>query len=269
MDISVSDQLKILVVDDDELNQRMMQLILTREGHHVHIATDGLDALRAVKDHHFDIILMDLQMPTMDGIEASRRIRNSENNSQSAYIVALTASYFPEKGDELFDAGIDNYIAKPFDVDHLRQMLAYGLDNRKSKNLLTEGPRTDSAVSSVNQSFDIAKGIKMVGGDEETYRELLQDFMEKLPEKIQVIEKCFSEKDMTGLSRAAHNIKGVSSNLGALQLFEYAGRLEMIAGEGYTQSLEDAVRAIKEVSLKFIADASNFLSNIDDKTTAL
>lgn len=255
-----SDQLKVLVVDDDELNQRMMRLILMREGHDVHIAVNGMDALNAVGSYEYDIILMDLQMPVMDGIEASRRIRESMAGGRNAYIVALTASYLPEKGQELFDAGIDNYIAKPFEIEHLRQMLDHGLDRRKMRQYV---PASLSDVSAPVEPFqlDARAGIKMVGGDEDIYRELLADFAGKLPDKIANLERCFSENNMEGLSRAAHNLKGVASNLGALQLCEYAGRLEKSAREGYTKEpLEKIVREIKEISRKFSVDASSFLS---------
>lgn len=260
MNTSSSDQLKVLVVDDDELNQRMMRLILTREGHDVHIAVNGLDAINAAAAQNFDIILMDLQMPVMDGIDASRRIRESANGGNDAYIVALTASYLPEKGQELFEAGIDNYIAKPFDVAHLRQMLDYGLDRRKTRTTsISSASGDDKPV--FRQGLDVATGIRMVGGDEATFRELLADFVQILPEKSDGIEKCLAENDLTGLSRIAHNIKGISLNLGALQLYEYAGRLEKSASAGYTEKpLEDIVREVKEVTRTFIVDASEYLA---------
>jgi CheY-like chemotaxis protein/HPt (histidine-containing phosphotransfer) domain-containing protein len=261
MDNPSSDQLRVLVVDDDELNQRMMRLILTREGHHVHIACDGIDALQKVRDHEFDIILMDLQMPVMDGVETSRKIREHEDGGKNAYIVALTASYLPEKGQELFEAGIDNYIAKPFDVAHLRQMLDYGLDHRKSRRHSATTSEGASSEGGLLMSIDVKAGIVLVGGDEEIYRELLADFVEKLPGKNEKIEQAFAEKDRDGLSRLAHNIKGVSSNLGALQLNEYAGRLEKHASEGYTfDALEGIVREFRDISQKFIEEASNFLA---------
>src|SRR5512138_447818 len=97
--------LRILVVDDDDLNRRMMQILLTREGHHVDLAADGMEALDAVKYQEFDIVFMDLQMPTMDGVEASQRIRDWENGGRQTFIVALTASYMPEEGHILFSAG--------------------------------------------------------------------------------------------------------------------------------------------------------------------
>lgn len=254
------DQLKVLVVDDDELNQRMMNLILTREGHDVHIACDGVDAVNMAQEEEFDIILMDLQMPNMDGIEASRKIRRYENGGRNTYIVALTASYLPEKGHELFDAGIDNYIAKPFDVEHLRLMLNYGLDRRKTRQRHQIIEMENISEISLPSDFDSRSGIMMVGGDEETYRGLLSDFIERLPERIESIDRFYIEMNLDGIARVAHNLKGVSSNLGALQLCEYAGRLEKCANDGYTSQLEMSVREIKEISKKFIGDASNFLA---------
>ena len=265
MDAAANDQLQILVVDDDELNQRMMRLILTRDGHHVHVASNGLDALRIIDEHEFDIILMDLQMPVMGGVEASRKIRESENGGRYAYIVALTASYMPEKGSELFAAGIDNYLAKPFDVEHLHQMLSYGLDYRQSRLNAQSVKVEQDADGEPAQGLNIAMGIKLVGGDQETYRELLSDFIERLPEKYQSIEKSYAEKDMDGLARAAHNIKGVSANLAVLQLSEYAGILEKMAGEGYTPSVGSVVAAMKEITHKVIDDASSYLASSEVK----
>ena len=250
------EQLKVLVVDDDEMNRRMMRLILSREDHYVELASDGFEACKVASTGIFDIILMDLQMPEMDGIEASRRIRALENGSKNAYIVALTASFLPEKGSELFEAGIDNYIAKPFDVEHLRQMLKHGLDYRKDGiHYGGEQPKwEDDAVG-----FDPILGLKRVGGDEVLFRELLADFVDELPQKIADMEKSLAERDMESLSRGAHNLKGVASNLGALQLSQHAGRLENRAGQGYTESIILEVEDLKKVADKFIHDASNFL----------
>ena len=125
--------LKVLVADDDLLNQRMMQLLLRHEGHVVDVVSNGLEAFDAVKFQKFDIVLMDLQMPVMDGIEASHRIREwEENGSQHTFIVALTADYLPEEGQRLFEAGIDNYIPKPFEMEHLQRMLKYRADAKST-----------------------------------------------------------------------------------------------------------------------------------------
>lgn len=117
--------LKILVVDDDALGRQLMHLILTKEGHGVEVAANGLEALEAVKQNQFDIVFMDLHMPIMDGMEASRKIRSWEHGDSHTFIVALTASYLPEIGQELFEAGMDNYISKPLDVAQVQRLLKY------------------------------------------------------------------------------------------------------------------------------------------------
>jgi len=119
--------LKILVVDDDALGRRLMHLILTKEGHTVDTAANGLEAVEAVKQNQFDIVFMDLHMPEMDGIEASRSIRAWEKGDSHTFIVALTASYLPEIGESLFDAGLDNYISKPLDVAQVQRLLKYSI----------------------------------------------------------------------------------------------------------------------------------------------
>jgi CheY-like chemotaxis protein len=117
--------LRILVADDDELGRRLMRVILTHEGHHVEVAANGLEALESVKQNKFDIVFMDLNMPDMDGMEASRQIRAWENGYSHTFIVALTASYLPEIGQALFDSGMDNYISKPFEVGQIQRLLKY------------------------------------------------------------------------------------------------------------------------------------------------
>ena len=251
--------LSILVVDDDELNQRMMRLILKREGHLIECVSNGLEAIEAIKAKSFDMVLMDLQMPVMDGLEASRRIREWENGHQRIFIVALTASYLPEKGRELFQAGIDNYLAKPFEVEHLRHILQYGLENRKSTPV-SEPENVGLELSEDIQELNLQLGIQRVGGDSEIYKDLLKDFVAELPDKLENLWSFFKNKDMDGLGRAAHNLKGVSANLGALQLSEYAQRLEKQVGQGYTESLEGHLTAIASLIVKLKENATNYIA---------
>jgi len=256
--------LSILVVDDDELNQRMMRLILKREGHLIECASNGLEAVQAVKSKSYDLVLMDLQMPTMDGIEASRLIREWENGKAHTFIVALTASYLPERGRELFEAGIDNYLAKPFEVQHLRHILQYGLESRQSR-LNSEPAKTE--LESVKQVMEInfEIGIQRVGGDVDIYKELLNDFVTELPGKLENLWSQYKNKDMDALGRAAHNMKGVSANLGALQLSEHAQRLEKQVTQGYTESVEGLLTDISSTIKKLIEIALNYLAGREVK----
>jgi CheY-like chemotaxis protein/HPt (histidine-containing phosphotransfer) domain-containing protein len=250
--------LKILVVDDDDLNRRMMKILLTREGHQVDLATNGMEALDAVKYQRFDVVFMDLQMPTMDGMEASRRIREWENGGVHTFIVALTASYMPEQGHLLFDSGIDNYISKPFEFEHIQRIL--GLMNRSP--LAASLPPKPVAVDAAggHEVLDIEKGIQRVGGDRNTYRELLGDFVQGLSARIEIIERSLRDRDMDTVSRETHNLKGVSSNLGAMELADCAGKLEKQSDEGYTRLHEGLFLDLKKAEANLSRTANNFLS---------
>lgn len=121
---SNGERTKILVVDDDLMSQHLMQVLLTREGYQVDVASNGLEAVDAIKYQEFDVVFMDLQMPGMDGLEASRRIREWENGGQQrTLIIALTADYLADKGQRLFEAGMDHYLSKPFEVQHIQRIL--------------------------------------------------------------------------------------------------------------------------------------------------
>jgi two-component system, sensor histidine kinase and response regulator len=253
--------LKILVVDDDDLNRRMMRLILVRDGHDVQVVANGIEALDAVKDQVFDIIFMDLQMPIMDGFEASRRIREWENGNQRIYIVALTASYMPEEGQKLFESGIDNYISKPFEVDHIHKLLSIIARSDHSRpaaeHFLIEGFAENGGV------LDVHKGLRQFGGDIKTYSELLNDFIQELPGRISTLELILQAKDMTSLALEAHNLKGVSSNLGALQLSDYASKLDKQSNEGYTDQSLNLLLDIKRAGTALQKIATDFLEKKD------
>ena len=158
--------LKILVADDDPLNQRLMQVLLSREGHEVDVASNGLEAFDAVKFKMFDLVFMDLQMPVMDGMEASRRIREWEEGSRHTFIIALTASYLPEEGHRLFEAGIDNYISKPFQLDHIERMLKYSAAARAIAS--TNQPVTFPQKLSSKEILEIQQGLGDLGVDDVT-----------------------------------------------------------------------------------------------------
>ena len=245
-------ELSILVVDDDQLNQRMMKLILSREGYEILIASNGVEAVELAKVHEFDIILMDLQMPVMDGIHASRQIREWENGGRHSFIVALTASYLPEKGQELFDAGIDNYISKPFDLEHLKQIIRYSHNRGKIT------PETASVES--GGAFSSEMGLFKVGGSEDIYRELLSDFIEELPRRVETIRMCSSRNELEVLSRAAHNLKGVAANLGAMRLSERAGILEKQCDMGIQDEIAKTVAQVGIAADEFKKSALEYLS---------
>lgn len=256
-DRSIEHRLKILVVDDDEMSRRLMRLLLIRDGHDVQVVANGVEALVAVKEQQFDIVFMDLQMPIMDGFEASRRIREWENGNVRTYIVALTASYLPEDGQRLFEAGMDNYISKPFEVEHIRHLLRFIA--RSDLFPSSENPSFEEARPISDAVLDFRRGIRQVGGELQTYKELLKDFIQELPNRVNNLERFFEEKNVPSLTREAHNLKGVSSNLGALELSQFAGKLEKQSIEGYTDQNQTLIQALRRAESNLRKTATDFL----------
>ncbi len=255
---STEHHLKILVVDDDDLNRRMMRLLLVRDGHDVQLVANGVEALDAIKEQRFDVVFMDLQMPIMDGFESSRRVREWENGNFHTYIVALTASFLPEDGHLLFDAGIDNYISKPFEVEHIKQLLNIIARSEHLPPIM--GNVQPLSSSDKEPVLDTEKGIHLVGGDLKTYRELLVDFLQGLPIRIGTLEKLLNEKDVATIAREAHNLKGVSSSLGALELSECAAKLDKQSIEGYTDQNQTLIQDLKNAESHLQKIASEFLN---------
>lgn len=245
-------ELNILVVDDDALNQRMMQLLLSREGYNTLVASNGMEAIELVKTRNFDVVLMDLQMPIMDGMSASRQIREWEKDGRHTFIVALTASYLPEKGHELFEAGIDNYISKPFDLEHLRQILRYSRNDSEAS--------AKSAGKDASSGVSFETGVKRVGGSEEIYKELLKDFVQELPGKLERLQACRLNNEMELLSRLAHNLKGVAANLGAIRLSEQAGILEKKVDSGFLDEIQHIIEMVWVAADEFQVSASKYLA---------
>lgn len=251
-------RLAILVVDDDELSRRMMKLLLSREGHKVDLASSGMEAFEAIKSQKFDIVFMDLQMPDMNGIETSQKIRQWENGGARTFIVALTASYLPEQGQELFEVGMDNYLSKPFELAHIQRMLKYRSEAIRSAASPVDAFHPEEI--SINEVLDFQKGVQRIGGDIEAFWELLDGFIQELPEKMDAMQRYCAEGDLENLSRAAHNLKGVTANLGILQLSEYADRLDKQSSAGYTHLVDKSLTDIKVTGGRLIEIAQIFLS---------
>ncbi len=121
--------MRILLAEDNSVNQMVATKLLSRRGHHVKVATTGLEAVQAWEHEPFDLILMDEQMPAMDGIEAVRRIRarESENGTKRTAIVALTASAMKGDRERFLAAGMDGYLAKPFTSEELYAAIRHGI----------------------------------------------------------------------------------------------------------------------------------------------
>ncbi|PJZ45803.1 PAS domain S-box protein [Leptospira brenneri] len=210
--------LNVLIVDDVKQNVELIQLLMASNGHQVEIARNGLEALSLFKLKQFDLVLMDIQMPEMDGLEATRQIRKlEETNSKHTPIIALSASVFEEDKQSAKEAGMDGFVSKPIDIQDLFfeiKKLIYGN---------TEKLRKQIGNSSKEENFQIKRGIS-VFGSKEKYSSMLNGFYTDFADEV---ENRFNEFGNTSQDNEfIHKLKGVSSNLGIQDISIICQQLE-------------------------------------------
>ncbi|MET0986119.1 MAG: response regulator [Steroidobacteraceae bacterium] len=201
---------RVLLVEDNKINQRVGQKFLERLGCSVDVAEDGAQALAAVRAQSYGLILMDMQMPVMDGIEATRLIRELEAGGRRTPIVALTANAMMGQLERCLEAGMDNYLTKPLDIARLQDVLDTYFGG--SSQAMTHIERTLTAPAT--HLGDVRRRLQEVsGGDAEFERELITAFVDSGEETLREMHTVLERGDRAGLSRCAHRFKGACANL--------------------------------------------------------
>jgi CheY-like chemotaxis protein len=261
-------QYRILLVDDDHLNQRMMSLVLSGGGYLYDLAYNGEEAIKAVQTQQYDLILMDLQMPIMDGYEAAQRIRAWEAGRGRIPIIALTAMMFDDDTQLCYEAGMDGYIIKPFDTAQLYQVINSCIE--KSEN--TRGVLTDHGMQleDENSLLSIQAALPRFGNDIKYYKEFLVEFIQTLPERMEQFQTLFSNGDYETLAKNAHNLKGVAASMGAIQLSVLAAKLDQQSRNRESGLIEETlgelnkiVLTLKKNGMKILFAYQDFMGTIE------
>ena len=240
-----------LVVDDSEINLEIVCEALEQLGVETLRAEDGQQALDAVANRRPDIILMDVQMPVLDGLAATRALREQGHSRIALPVIAMTGDGDEEARESCIRAGMNGHLEKPLDVQALMRQLAQWLpgglpeavrersehgDSEASvaEAAAAEGAGTrqtrqlqsGSAKSSDAQYIESRRGLAAVGGNVELYNELLQRFADSYGNSMAEIQAAFGRNDLAAMSRLVHTVKGVSANLGLARLTELCRRME-------------------------------------------
>jgi CheY-like chemotaxis protein/anti-sigma regulatory factor (Ser/Thr protein kinase) len=217
--------LNILLAEDNAINQKLASAVLNRWGHRVTVANHGLEAVELSEREEFDAILMDVQMPHMNGIEATQRIRAREQETgKHAQIIAMTANAMTEDKQLCLDAGMDAYLPKPLNSEHLSQ-------------LLHSLPMPNSASSTTQQKavFDYNEGLRQ---SEAWIIELIaQDFLEESDQQLFNLKTAIEQADRDVSKRAAHTLKGLVANFHAQPIVDIAKEIEtQVTQNAFTQA---------------------------------
>jgi two-component system sensor histidine kinase/response regulator len=242
--------LKILLAEDNLVNQKVVTRLMEKRGHHVQIACNGADAITAWKAGQFDLILMDAQMPLMDGLTATGLIRKHEQEIGGHIpIIAMTAHAMKGDRERCLEAGMDEYLSKPLNINEFFATLA-----RMAASLAA--PVQSQASGTLPLEFDQQTALALVEGDGEALQEIANVFLGDCPSLMKDIQNAISNADAGALAKSAHSLKGSAGYFGAKATAETAIKLEQF---GRASKLDDAGDAYSDLERQ-IAQLTNELS---------
>lgn len=238
--------LNILVAEDNEVNSFYLKTILEQDGCIVSLAKNGQEVIEFCKKQEFDLILMDIQMPILDGISATQIIRKELKINTP--IIAQTANTVQKDIDACYEAGVLDYISKPFTISELNRKIAFNLDlglkNKKTK-------LKDRAPQSLHSSV-----LSLVNGNKEFARKILQVFSEDTPKNIKSLKKAFSAKDEIQINKIGHKIKSSFRMFKLKVPFEYSLWIENFSSEKHSwEELDEYVSLLDKECSKYLKES--------------
>jgi CheY-like chemotaxis protein/HPt (histidine-containing phosphotransfer) domain-containing protein len=233
--------LRILLAEDNAVNQKLALRLLSQMGYRADVAGNGLEAIQAVERQAYDVILMDVQMPEMDGLEATRQICQRWPAKKRPRIIAMTANAMQGDREMCLAAGMDDYLSKPIRVNELVMALTH------SATIETAGGEKVSE-SSVIDPAAYEELVASTGGDPDFIRELIDTYLSDAPELFAQMRGALTSGDAETFRRAAHSLKSNSASLGALVLSAQAKELEFMGKAG---TLEGAAAKIAAADVEY------------------
>ena len=257
--------LRVLVAEDIPVNQTLAVRLLAKLGHEAVVVEDGTNALDALADGGFDLVLMDLQMPVLDGLEATRRLRERERKSRTeehVLVIAMTAHAMRGDRERCLAEGCDDYVAKPMRFRELAAAIERCL--ARSSPPPSQVARPGTEPTSAECLFDYALALDEVDGDLDLLRELAEVFLEDCPRLMEALREAFAASNPERLRRAAHALKGALANFAAHQAVSTAKRIEAMGRDGTaSDQVEPFVNTLEGLVSGLTAELTAFVATAD------
>ncbi len=238
---------RILLVEDNIINQQVAMGFLKRYGLKADATANGEEALKALENIPYDLVLMDVQMPVMDGFEATRRIRDPQSRvlNHNVPIIAMTANALQGDRELCLEAGMNDYISKPIEPEKLSGALEQWLpvSSQQDKPVKSGIPlaKIELTQEQIKVVFDKAALLDRLGGDEELARSILVIFLENVPLQIRDLKTCLEKNDLPGVELHSHTIKGSSANIGGEALRAAAFTVEKCSKSGDVEGIRSSL----------------------------
>lgn len=236
-DVKAESALRILLAEDNAVNQKVALALLGRLGYRADVAWNGLEALAALERHAYDVVLMDVQMPELDGLDATRQICARWSPEARPRIIAMTANALLEDREECFAAGMDDYVAKPIRPEELARALTRAKPlPAQSDGGADAGPTLDTAA---------LDNLRELGGDD-FLTEVIDTFLADAPTLLATLRRSLDDGEASELRRAAHTLKSNGATLGAGDFAELCRTLEGRAKDGQLAGASQLVDRIEQ-----------------------
>lgn len=240
-----SRRLTIVLAEDNAVNRKLATALLEKHGHTVYSAENGRETLAVLERERADIVLMDLQMPVMDGFEAIRAIRSKEQRGGGYLpIVALTAHAMQGDRERSLEAGADDYVTKPIRTAELLAAISRAVQSDYQPAGIVQ-EQTPQSGAQAAAALDLTAALDRVEGDRDLFAELVRLFLEECPAAMKEIRQALQNGDAHLLDRLAHTIKGSSASLGANRVSQAALALEMRARSAALQNAGELVDSLQ------------------------
>lgn len=245
----------VLVAEDNPTSQRIVRAQLLRLGCPADVVSNGREAIEALSRVPYDVVLMDCQMPELDGFAATRRIRELEKGRHRIPIVAMTAYAMQGDRERCLAAGMDDYLTKPVRLEELHRLLGAWV---RLDAIAAPAPRREPEDEPVD--LGVLDGLRDEFEDDrpDALRDLIDQFLRGTRERLRDVESAIAGTDPRALEAIAHKLRGASSNLGALSFARLCGRLEDIARKGSVLGAREIVPSLEDELLRFEKVASPF-----------
>ena len=248
---------RVLVVEDNPVNQKVVMGFLKRLGVRAEAVNNGKEAVEVLEMIPYDLVLMDIQMPVMDGFSATRAIRSRDSRvlNRQIPIIAVTAHAFKEEVSKCIDAGMNDYLSKPIESQRLKEVLVKWLPVCSEDELARQDSDREKEVSSVQGMstdktdlpiFDKDDFLERTMNDLELGRQVLEMFLESGSQLLDSLEEAIKNENSQEVMRIAHSLKGSSGNVGAKRLSEFALLLERMSKEGNLSEIMERFHQLKK-----------------------
>jgi len=253
----------VLLVEDNAVNQKVARRFLERLGCRVTVAEDGLEGIKAYEGGGHRLVLMDVNMPVMDGYCAARRIREAEGGRTRIPIVALTANAMTGQLERCLEAGMDGLLTKPLDVEHLEAVLQRFGMAMDAATLLDPAP-ADPAPARPRDPVDVAAFRNLTDGDPKFTADIVQCYVDRAGELLYTLRAAAASGERQLLSSAIHELKGASANVHAMALHDLCADMEIEAAGSSAGELKRRIAGVTSELSRVIVALNGIMNGVGD-----